>query len=383
MEVAAIKAEADQRRTAELDEVRAQMLRLRQASAEQARIAAEEAVAKEVARAKAMAPVARPSPAPLAVREWSDDGFVADQRGARPPIPMHTQDRDRKPWMIAAAVIVVAVVGALAFGVFKGRKSAPETAATPAPAAAAPEVVEEVTVDAKGSGELRVESVPDGARVVLDGREAGFTPLTVKNLAAGRHALILEGESGTLRRTVRVQAGERTVARYEITAGFLSITSRIPLEIYDGNRKIGTSAEGHVLLAPGSYKVRLVNTHYGYREDAEFTIKPGEITTYPVTLPQGSLRVTTEAGAQIFIEGEAVGTAPLAALRVPIGTREVLVRHPQFGERKQSVDIVLGQPVELSVILRDSSTSSEPRTPPRLAPLSMPPDRRPLGSAGK
>jgi hypothetical protein len=126
-----------------------------------------------------------------------------------------------------------------------------------------------------------------------------------------------------------------------------------------------------------------VNTHYGYREDAEFTIKPGEITTYPVTLPQGSLRVTTEAGAQIFIEGEAVGTAPLAALRVPIGTREVLVRHPQFGERKQSVDIVLGQPVELSVILRDSSTSSEPRTPPRLAPLSMPPDRRPLGSAGK
>jgi PEGA domain-containing protein len=300
---------------------------------------------------------------------------------------MHTPDRDRKPWMIAAAVVVVAVVGALAFGGFKSRKSDPAaSAAAPAPAGAGgPEVVEEVTVDAKGSGELRVESVPDGARVVLDGREAGFTPLTVKNLAAGKHALILEGESGTLRRTVRVQAGERTVARYEITAGFLSMTSPIPLEIYDGNRKIGTSAEGHVLLAPGSYKVKLVNTHYGYREDAEFTIKPGEITTYPVTLPQGSLRVTTENGAQIFVEGEAVGTAPLAAIRVPIGTREVLVRHPQFGEHRQSVDVVLGQPIELSVILRDSSSTprSAPPTQPRLAPLSMPPDRRPLGSAGK
>jgi hypothetical protein len=282
----------------------------------------------------------------------------------------------------AAAVAVIALVGGLAFGFFKWRQASPATtAAAPAPAAnAAPEVVEDSPSEAGGSGELRVESVPDGARVVLDGREAGFTPLTVKNLAAGRHALILEGESGTLRRTVRVQAGERTVARYEITAGFLSLSSRIPLEIFDGTRKIGTSDEGHILLAPGQYKVKLVNTHYSFSDDVEFTIKPGEITTHAVTLPQGSLRITTEAGAEVFVEGEAIGTAPVPAVQVPIGTREVLVRHPQFGERRQSVDIVLGQPVELSVILKDASA---PGTPPRLAPLSMPPDRRPLGSAGR
>jgi hypothetical protein len=316
------------------------------------------------------------------VREWPEEGFVADRRGDMfPPLPVH-EETNRKPWMIAAAVVgVIALVGGLAFGFLKGGTSSPATAATPAPAAtAAPEVVEDSPSEAGGSGELRVESVPDGARVVLDGREAGFTPLTVKNLAAGRHALILEGESGTLRRTVRVQAGERTVARYEITAGFLSVSSRIPLEIFDGNRKIGKSDEGHILLAPGQYKVRLVNTHYGYRDDAEFAIKPGEITTHAVTLPQGSLRITTEAGAEVFVEGEAVGTAPVAAIQVPIGTREVLVRHPQFGERRQSVDIVLGQPVDLSVILREANA---PRTPPRLAPLSMPPDRRPLGSSGR
>jgi hypothetical protein len=70
----------------------------------------------------------------------------------------------------------------------------------------------------------------------------------------------------------------------------------------------------------------------------------------------------------------------VAAIQVPIGTREVLVRHPQFGERRQSVDIVRGQPVDLSVILKEADA---PRTAPRLAPLSMPPDRRPLGSAGR
>jgi PEGA domain len=220
---------------------------------------------------------------------------------------------------------------------------------------------------------LRVESIPDGARVALDGREVGFTPLTLKDVPAGPHSLVLEGDSGTLKRTVKVQASERTVARYEITAGFLSVSSKIPLEVLDGSRKLGTSDEGHVQLAPGQHKVRLVNKRYGYHEEAEFTIKAGEIFAHTVTLPESSLHITTESGAEVFIDGEQAGTAPLAALQVPIGSREVMVRHPQFGERRQSVDVVAGQPTELNVNLQGANT---PRTPPRLAPLSMPPERR-------
>jgi hypothetical protein len=276
--------------------------------------------------------------------------------------------------MIAAAALAVVAIGGIAtFGMLKGRSAPKASVAAPAAApAVVAEVVETPSADA-GYGELRVESIPDGARVVLDGREMGFTPLTLKDVPAGRRSLLLEGESGTLRRTVRVQAGERTVARYEITGGFLSVPSRIPLEIYDGTRKIGTSDEGHIGLAPGQYKVRLINKHYGFAEDAELTIKPGEVSTHQVMLPEGSLRVTTEAGAEIFVEGELVGVAPLAAFRVPIGAREVLVRHPELGERRQSVEIVLGQPVELGIMLRETTA---PRTPPRLAPLSMPPERR-------
>ena len=120
-----------------------------------------------------------------------------------------------------------------------------------------------------------------------------------------------------------------------------------------------------------------MNANYGYREDAEFTIKAGEISTHTVTLPEGSLRITPNPDAEIFIEGELMGIAPLAPFRVPIGAREVLVRHSELGERRQSVEIVLGTPVELSVILRE--TPATPQAPPRLAPLSMPPERRSLG----
>ena len=187
-------------------------------------------------------------------------------------------------------------------------------------------------------------------------------------------SLVLEGEAGTVRRTVRVQAGERTVARYEITAGFLSVFSRIPVDIYQGSRKIGASGDKSILLAPGQYKVSLVNSHFHYSAEAEFTIKPGEVTTHTVELPMGSLVVNTATGADILIGGEKVGTAPMAAIQIPIGTREVTVRHPQFGERRQSVEVMGDRPVELNVTLEGSNA---PRTQPKLAPLSMPvPQRR-------
>ena len=162
---------------------------------------------------------------------------------------------------------------------------------------------------------------------------------------------------------VRVQANERTVARYEIAGGFLAVVSRIPIEIFDGTRKLGVSNGGHILLSPGQYKLRLVNTQYGYRDEAEFTIKAGEVSTHTVALPEGSLHVTTDAGAEVLVDGKLMGVAPLAAFRVPIGAREVLVRHAELGERRQSVDVVQGQPVELSVIFKEAAPPTPARSP--------------------
>jgi hypothetical protein len=286
----------------------------------------------------------------------------------------------RKRWVIAAAIALLAVGAVAAYRVlpFGGSKSTEATAPAAEAPAASPASTSEPAATGD-TGELRIETVPTGARVTLDGREVGFTPLTLKAVSVGRHALILQGDSGTVRRTVRVQAGERTVARYEITAGFLSLSSRIPLEIYEGTRKLGTSDGGHLLLAPGSYKLRLVNTRYGFEDVVDVNVRPGEVTTQPVTLPEGSLLVTTEPGSEIFVEGQLAGTAPLGALQVPIGSREIRVRHPRFGERREAVDIRQGKRVELSVVFQEGAqTRPNTQTKPRLAPLSREPSRQPL-----
>jgi hypothetical protein len=371
-EVAAAKAEAEQRRAAELEEVRAQVLRRRTAAAEQARAAAEQAVAAEVARAKALAPIA-PAPPPSRqelATQWNSEAFTADDmrrhRSSR-RVPSKT-----KVWAIGAAAAVVLLVGsAYALGMFpfSPRTSADNTTKPQTLDGGGQEII------ATGpTGELHIESTPDGARVLLDGKESGFTPLTLNNIPAGRHLLVLEGENGTVRRTVRVQAGERTVARYEITGGLIAITSKFPVDVFEGARKIGVSTEGHISLSPGRHKLTLVNKRLNYRADVELAVKAGEIASHTVEMPMGSLLVNTVQGAEIFVDGERMGSAPLGAVPVAVGSRDVLVRHVNFGERRQSVNVAPGGPTELNLLF--DGAGAGPRPQPKLAPLSMPPPPR-------
>jgi outer membrane biosynthesis protein TonB len=65
--------------------------------------------------------------------------------------------------------------------------TAPRTAA-PAPAASAAPAAPAAT----GPGSLEVVSRPAGANVIVDGNAAGRTPLTIGEIAAGRHTVRLE-----------------------------------------------------------------------------------------------------------------------------------------------------------------------------------------------
>jgi hypothetical protein len=52
------------------------------------------------------------------------------------------------------------------------------------------------------------------------------------------------------------------------------------------------------------------------------------------------------------VGGERIGETPIANLTRPIGTHEVLLRHPQFGERKARLTVSLKQPARLGVDMR-------------------------------
>jgi hypothetical protein len=149
--------------------------------------------------------------------------------------------------------------------------------------------------------------------------------------------------------------------------GFLLAFSRIPMDLFADGRRIGTTEDGQLLLSAGSHKIEFVSQRFNFRSTVTLTIRPGQVTAHTLALPSGRVRVTTSPGAEVWIEGERAGVAPLDAMPVTIGTREVVVKDAAFGERRQSVEVKNGETTELTIM----PGSRGPATAPRLAPLSQ------------
>src|SRR4030095_1070796 len=137
--------------------------------------------------------------------------------------------------------------------------------------------------------------------------------------------------------------------------GLLSVYSRVPLEMFvDGNR-IGTTDESRLVIKPGRYRIELVNSEFNYHGQIVVTVRPGQVTARTVTLPTGLFHVNTDPGAEVWIEGERVGIAPLGPVATPIGTREVIVRHPQLGEHRAAALVRVGGTAAISVTVGTAS----------------------------
>jgi len=201
----------------------------------------------------------------------------------------------------------------------------------------------------KKVGELRVESTPEGARVLIDGRQYGKTPLTVLDLPAGKHTVVLQSDAGTVTRTVTIKAGGATDVSEGIFSGWMAIFSRIPLDIYVNGKPIWKTDDGQMMIAPGRYQVELVNQSLNYREKKTLEVKPGEITAYDVSPPMGVVHIAAPDGVNIRVDGEPAGQTPLGALSVPIGVREIVGAHPQLGERRETVQVRYGEPAEVTL----------------------------------
>ena len=57
-----------------------------------------------------------------------------------------------------------------------------------------------IEVVEKRVGKLQVDSTPSGAEAILDGKKYGQTPVTIPDLEAGLHTLVLKSTAGSITR---------------------------------------------------------------------------------------------------------------------------------------------------------------------------------------
>ena len=213
-------------------------------------------------------------------------------------------------------------------------------------------------------GELQIRTDPAGALVSVDGRSVGRAPVTVPNLAPGSHAVALQHEGKTLTERVLVESGRTTAlvvpmasasngkTAADASAGWISVKTPSEVQIYDNQRLLGTSHVDRIMVPVGRHELEFANDALGYRERLTVQVNAGKVAALTPAWPKGMLAINAAPWAHVFVDQEGVGETPIGGLSLPIGTHEVVVRHPQLGERRSSVTVRVGQPARVGIDLR-------------------------------
>ena len=124
----------------------------------------------------------------------------------------------------------------------------------------------------------------------------------------------------------------------------------IPSKLYIGGQLRGATEDGQLMLTPGTYDVEMVSDRFNFRQTKNFTIEPGKVASYAVSLPFSTIRVNAADGTDIAVDGRPAGKAPLGDYPVVIGTHQLTATGAELGERRLSIEVKLGEPTE--VLLR-------------------------------
>jgi len=135
-------------------------------------------------------------------------------------------------------------------------------------------------------------------------------------------------------------------------AGWLLVEAPVELDLSIDGTRLGTTRRAPALVSAGAHVVVLSDARSGFHRTSRVRVEPGETSTLVVAVPDGALSVEAQPEAQVFVDGEPLGTTPLERVPVAAGVRKVVVRNGSLGERTYEVVVREGQHTALSVDLR-------------------------------
>jgi serine/threonine protein kinase len=239
-----------------------------------------------------------------------------------------------------------------------------------------------VTPPPQATGTLVVTTNPAGAEAFVDDVRRGSTPITLE-LLAGTHRVELRGYGDSRTIPVMIAPGQQ-VAQYidlpvapppaeprpEVTApppppaeraitetpasgpGWIAVNGKVEVQLFEDGHLLGTSAIERIMVPAGRHDLEIVNELIGYKGTRSVQVSPGKVTTVSVDLPKGSMAVNALPWAEVWMDGNKIGETPIGNFAVPIGSHDVVFKHPDFGEQRETVLVTLKSPVRLSVDMR-------------------------------
>jgi hypothetical protein len=156
------------------------------------------------------------------------------------------------------------------------------------------------------------------------------------------------------RRTSKAQgtSGAAAAVPPKSLGGLISVTAPVGMHIYAAGRIVGTTEAETVMLPVGNHDLTFVNDEVGYKVRKSVSVQAGKTTAVRLDVPSGTVNVNASPWAEVWVDNQRVGETPIGNLRIPIGTREFVFRHPELGERRKSALVTLKQSARISVDMR-------------------------------
>jgi len=212
------------------------------------------------------------------------------------------------------------------------------------------------------ANELRIRTEPIGAAVTVDGRYVGQSPVSVSDLTAGPHTVVMKHDAGTVTEQVLIEEGKTASLFVPLSvqpsagvgaAGWIAIVgASADVQLFENGRLLGSNRIDRIMLPVGRHELEIVNESLGFQERRTVQVTPGQVSSIRVKWPTGGLSINAVPWAQAFIDGSPVGETPIANMQVPIGPHEITFRHPQLGERRASVTVTARETAKVGIDLR-------------------------------
>ena len=135
-------------------------------------------------------------------------------------------------------------------------------------------------------------------------------------------------------------------------AGTVAVTAPVPMQVLLRGRVVATTEAESFMLPIGTQELEFVNQSVGYRTRRTVTVQAGRTATVRLEAPNGTVHINAVPWAEVWIDGQRIGETPIGNLQAAIGSRELVFRHPDLGERRTTVMVTLKEPARISMDLR-------------------------------
>jgi hypothetical protein len=206
------------------------------------------------------------------------------------------------------------------------------------------------------TGSLEIVSSPEAARVTIDGKAAGLTPLTVSKVPAAQGLVIRVEKEGHHRHVMfyRLEADETRTVGVRLTPdrgirvnavvhvkSFPSVSDvvRVTEGKSEGLRRTGSRPVEFAV--PQGQLVHLRATAARHDPvDHVFEVDGPEYTVLlrlkPPKLSYGALTVTGDKRLIVYVDSSELDALPIKKLKLPTGTHRLVVMEPESRKRARA-----------------------------------------------